>query len=107
MKELALELPGYGGITPPPNIPSGNDAPNVINAFINLFIVVGLVAAVIFVAYGGVLWVMSAGDKAKLDRARRTITFSIIGLVIMLLAFVIVQIIGGVLGVSFLSNLGK
>lgn len=108
MKSLSLVIPGYGTVTPPPNIPSGAAAPeNTIKTFISLFLVIGMAAAVIFVAYGGVLWVMSSGDKGKLDRARRTITFSIVGLIVMLLAFVIVQTIGYILGSDYLSNLGK
>lgn len=108
MKYLSLSLPGYGGVTPPPNIPSGVNAPaNTINAFISLLTIVVIVAAVIFTAYGGILWVTSQGDKQKIDRARRTITYSIIGLIVMLLAFFIVQAVGFLLGSSYLTNFGK
>lgn len=108
MKLIALRIPGFGEVSAPPNIPSGVNAPaNTINAFISLLTIAVIVAAVIFTAYGGILWVTSQGDKQKIDRARRTITYSIIGLIIMLLAFFIVQAVGFLLGSSYLSNFGK
>ncbi len=108
MKYLSLSIPGYGGITPPPNIPAGADAPaNTIKTFISLFLVAGVVFAVIFATYGGILWITSQGDKSKLDRARRTIVFSVVGIIVMILAFTIVQTIGYLLGSEYLSNLGK
>lgn len=111
MKLLSLTLPGENGpigVTPPPNIPSGANAPvNAINAFLALIMIVVVVAAVIFTAYGGVLWATSQGDKQKIDRARRAITYSIIGLIVMLLAFFIVQAVGFLLNSSYLTGFGK
>lgn len=108
MRYLSLTIPGYGKITPPPNIPSGVDAPgNIIQTFIALFLVAGVVAALIFTLYGGILWATSQGDKQKLDHARRTIIFAIIGLIIMLFAFIIIQLVGTLLGSEFLKNIGK
>lgn len=108
MKYLSLVLPGLGQVETPPNIPNGINAPaNTINAFLALFMIIVIVAAVIFIAYGGILWITSQGDKQKIDRARRTITYSIIGLIIMLLAFFIVQAIGFLLNSSYLQGFGK
>lgn len=108
VKELALSLPGYGNVETPPNIPSGASAPSdVINSFLNLLVVTGIIFALIFLLYGGVKWVMSGGDKGKLDSARRTIMFSIVGLIVMILAFVIIQAVGYLLGSEYLSNFGK
>lgn len=107
MKDLALRLPGYGVITPPPNIPAGTDAPsNALQLVVTLLMLVVIVASLIFTLYGGVLWITSAGDKQKIDRARRTITYAIIGLIVTILAFVIIRIVGSVLGVSFLTTFG-
>ncbi len=102
---LALNIPGFGQVEAPPNVPSGASAPsNIITASLNLLVIAGIAAALIFVIYGGILWIISQGDKQKLDHARRTITFSIIGLIIMVLAFSIVQIVGTLLGVSFFGK---
>jgi len=108
MKYLSLNIPGFGQVEAPPNVPSGVNAPsNIIQASLNLLTIFGAIVTLIFIIYGGILWVTSQGDKQRLDKARRTITFSIIGLIIMVLAFVIVQIIGYFLGVPFLENFGK
>lgn len=110
-KLLSLTIPGGNGSTEvvaPRNIPSGVDAPeNILQTSLDLLTIIGVIAALIFLIYGGLLWVTSSGDKAKVDRARQTIMYSIIGLVVMILAFVIVQTIGYFLGSSFLSNLGR
>lgn len=62
------------------------------NLFQNLFNwavgIVGVVA-VIFVVYGGVLYMTSRGDAAKVKKAKETILYSIIGLIIVALSLVI------------------
>ena len=50
--------------------------------------VAGIVAAV-FLIYGGVSYIMSSGDPAKVKKAKDTILYSVIGLIIVALAFVI------------------
>lgn len=105
MRLLSLTLPGYGKVETPKNIPSGDNAVgNAIMAGLNLFIILGVAASLIFTIYGGILWITSNGDKGKVDRARRTLTFSIVGLVVMILAFTIIQMVGTLLGVSLLKG---
>ncbi len=108
-KQIALTLPGSTEpIQTPGNIPSGAGAPGSILSFgIGLLFVVVIVAALIFALYGGILWITSQGDKAKLDRARRTITFAIVGIIVAVLSFLIVQTIGDILGVPFLKQIGN
>lgn len=108
MKNLALSLPGFEGkITPPPNIPTGSDAPsNVLQYGISFILLAVITAALIFTIYGGVLWVTSQGDKQKLDKARRTITFAIVGLIVAVFAFTIINVMGQLLGIRFLQTFG-
>jgi Na+/proline symporter len=49
--------------------------------------------AVIFVILGGLQWMTSGGDEEKVGRAKRTISSAIIGIVVVLLAWAIVQFI--------------
>jgi hypothetical protein len=44
---------------------------------------------------------MSEGDKTKVQSARRTITFAIIGLIVALLSFFFLNFIGKALGADF------
>ncbi len=52
----------------------------------------GLISAGFFV-WGGIGYITSSGDPEKLDRSKKTIVFSAIGLVIVLGAFVLSTIV--------------
>lgn len=107
MKYLTLSLPGFGQVQTPPNIPSGASSPSdIINLGLALLVTLGIVASLVFVLYGGVLWATSQGDKAKVDRARRTITYAIVGLIIVILSFTIIRVVGYLLGASLLTKFG-
>lgn len=67
---------------------------NVISAAL-LF--VGIVA-IAFIIYAGIGFTMSGGDPKKVDGARRTMTFAILGLTIVLLSFGIIIFIGYITG---------
>lgn len=69
------------------------------------FALVGI-AAVIFVIYGGVKFVLSGGDPKQVDGARKTITYALIGLALVISAFVIINIIGVVTGATCISQIG-
>jgi hypothetical protein len=56
---------------------------------------VGIIA-VIFLIYGGFTYITAAGDESKLDTAKNTIIYAIVGIVVILLAFVIVRAVGGI-----------
>lgn len=57
----------------------------------------GLVGAlsVLFIVYGGFLYITSAGNKDRIETAKRTLTYAIAGLIIVVLAGFILQIITG------------
>lgn len=97
---MSTALPVYA--TPDqtaPICPAGNSLCNLqvddhavlIRNIINLLLWSAVMLAIIFVIYGGIKWVLSGGDKAKVDAARGTITFAIIGLTLSFLAFLIIN----------------
>lgn len=57
-----------------------------------LVILAGLISAGFFV-WGGIGYITSSGDPEKLDRSKKTIVYSAIGLVIVLGAFVLSTIV--------------
>ena len=68
---------------------------NTLNTIINVAIgLIGFVAVVVIIL-GGVQYTTSAGDAGKVKKAKDTIMYGIIGLVIALLAFAIVNFILG------------
>lgn len=74
-----------------------NNVINIINAVIAAL---GIIAVVVIII-GGVGYMTSSGDAGKVKKAKDTILYGIIGLVICVLAFAIVNwVIGGLLGNS-------
>lgn len=61
---------------------------------------VGLAVVVMFVI-GGYQFLMAGGDKEAAGRARNTLTYAIIGLVVTLSAWIILTLFGSFLGISF------
>lgn len=60
-------------------------------------ILVGLagIVAVIYMVFGGFLYITSSGNPEKLDQAKRTLFWAGIGLVIVIAAYAIVDIVAG------------
>lgn len=56
----------------------------------------GGVLAVVMIIIGGILYVVSSGDETNMRRAKATITYSVVGLVVMVLSFAIVKFVAGV-----------
>jgi len=96
-----------GGTTypTPPNVPTGGTINSFISFGITLLVVIGIISAIIFLLLGSIKWITSAGDKAKIEEARGTITYAIIGIMIIVLSFVILRVIGQLLGSPYLQNL--
>lgn len=55
------------------------------------------------VAIGGIRYILASGDPKATDSARQTIQYALIGLVVVLLAVVIVNIVGNIFGVTGLN----
>lgn len=66
---------------------------DILNLIINVALgVIGFVA-VVMIIMGGIQYTTSSGDAAKVTKAKNTILYGIVGLVIALLAFAIVNFI--------------
>lgn len=75
------------------NSANKNDLMEQANTIINVIIgVIGFVA-VAFIIFGGVQYTTSAGDPGKVKKAKDTILYGIIGLVVSMLAYAIVNFV--------------
>ena len=72
---------------------SANDLTNTIVGIINGIVGVLAIVAVIFVVVGGVNYMTSQGDPGKTKKAKDTILYATIGLIIAVLAFAIVNFV--------------
>lgn len=75
------------------NASGGDLVKNIVNVL--LFIVGGI--SVIMIIVGGLLYVTSAGDSGGVTRAKATLTYAIVGLVVSFLAFAIVNFVFGLI----------
>lgn len=114
---LALTTPAFGAFisTCPQNDAAQQNKFNVlcslnyenfgplVGRLITLLLVVAIVISLFFLIYGGIKWITSGGDKGAVDAARNHIIAAIVGLVISLLAFFIIQLIGGLFGISVVN----
>jgi len=63
----------------------------------------GGLASFLYLVMGALSWITSGGDKAGLEKARNQITNAMIGLVIIIAAWAITYLIGGVLGLDIVN----
>lgn len=71
--------------------------PDVVITIINAVIgVLGLVA-VVFIIIGGINYMTSTGEAAKIEKAKKTILYAVIGLGICVLSFAIVNFAVGII----------
>lgn len=64
-----------------------------IGLFTNVLLFLAGAIAVIVIIYGGIRYATSTGDAARVKQAKDTILYGVIGLVVSILAFAIVQFI--------------
>lgn len=79
--------------------------PNFFGSILQILIVIAIVLSLIFLIKGGIAWAMSGGDKGKVEQAKSAVMAAIIGLLISLLAYFIVNLIVSAWGGLNLSNL--
>lgn len=65
----------------------------VMTKVINLLLFIIGVVAVIMIIYGGIQYTTSAGDTGKVTNAKNTILYSVVGLVVALLAYALVNFV--------------
>lgn len=108
-KYLAIGTKDVGSINPPSTVPQGGIdklVPIVTNG-ISLMLFAISVLSLIFLIVGGIQWISSGGDKAKVQGARNRITYAIIGLIVAFLAFAIINLVGYFFKIDSLLNIQK
>lgn len=73
---------------------------NVVQFILNLLAIVGVIAALVYLLYGGIKWITSGGDKQAVENARHHIIAAIVGLLIVVLSFVILNMVFKILGLT-------
>lgn len=85
-------------INPPPDLGA-----TIIRVTLTIFLTAGVIAALIAVIWAGIQWSSSGGDKQRVAQAKGRLTWGIIGLIIMMLSFFIINVFGYFFGVDLLK----
>ncbi|HAV11086.1 MAG TPA: hypothetical protein DCX32_00850 [Candidatus Moranbacteria bacterium] len=85
--------------------PSGTNLPsasltNIITNIMNwLLMIVGILGVIGFVI-AGILYLTAAGDGDMIDRAKKAMVYSIVGVLVALIGLVVIRAVQGLLGAS-------
>ena len=72
---------------------TSNALPGVIVGIINAVIGISGLIAVVYIVVGGVQYMTSTGDPGKIEKAKKTILYAVIGMIVCVLAFAIVNFV--------------
>ena len=74
--------------------------PVVLQNIINFLLMFAGVIALFLIVYSGIKFVTSSGDPQRVESARKTLTYAIIGFVFILLSFFVINFIAQFTGVT-------
>lgn len=74
-----------------------------IGIILSIMLGIAVIIAIFFLVWGGIKWILSGGDKAAVDEARKHIIAALVGLVIAFLAFFLISIVGRLFGINVLN----
>lgn len=95
-----LTLPVFALAAPPQGVePVGASAGDMtvgelLTKVIEWILLFAAAVAVLFLILGGLQYVTSAGNKDRIEKAKQTILYAVIGLIVIALSYVIVTFIG-------------
>jgi magnesium-transporting ATPase (P-type) len=76
---------------------------SIVSGLIRLVLMIAAIVFFFMLVMGGIKWIMSEGDKTKLDTARQQITNALIGLVIIFVAWAIIVLVNQLFGIDLMG----
>lgn len=80
-----------------------SDMGRVLGFVISVAFIIAILIALFFLIWGGIKWISSGGDKAGVEGARNQIIAAVIGLIIVFLAFFILNLVLGLFGLNLFN----
>ena len=74
----------------------------LVSSFIVILMIIASILFVFSLLIGGIRWILSAGNKDSLDKAKRQIVNALVGLLIVFSAWAILNFVSVFFGVDFL-----
>ena len=87
-------------------VPTLKCLPAVFQNIVTAALILAGIVAVILIVLSGIKLITSGGDPKQVEGARKTMTYAIIGLVLILLSFFIIKLIGFMTGVDCINQFG-
>ncbi|MDO8638582.1 MAG: pilin [Candidatus Daviesbacteria bacterium] len=84
--------------------PGAEGINNLINKVVQLIYALAGIIFVFMIIISGLQWILSGGEKEAVAKARGRLTWAIIGIVVLALAFVIMRVIGQITGFTFFEG---
>ncbi len=72
---------------------TGNSVNSIIEGVVNILLMAVAVISVIVIIVGGIFFALANGDSARVAKARNTVLYAVIGLVVSLFSYAIVQFV--------------
>jgi hypothetical protein len=91
--------------SPDQGIAPGTPLTLIFNNAITIVFIVAALLVLFYLIIGAFRWITAGGDKENTGKARTIITNALIGMAILALAFLIVNVVGGLLGIDILRNI--
>lgn len=96
----------WGACVSPEGVATLNCIPIIFGNIVNWALILSGATALFLIIYSGIRYIRSGGDQEKLKGARETLTYAIIGLVIVFLSFAIINLISFVTNVPCIKTFG-
>jgi len=64
---------------------------DIVHTVINVMLFIVGILSVVMIIFGGIRYTASAGNKTQVDNAKNTIIYAVVGLVVAIVAFALVQ----------------
>jgi len=103
---LASATPAFAqnvGVPQPPGFQIDNIG-TLISGVIGLALLIAGILVFGYLVWGGIQWILSGGDKAKVEEARNRITAALVGLGIVAAAWAVMKLIEFFFGITILSE---
>lgn len=75
----------------------------LVGFIVTIAFVIAVLVALLFLVWGGIKWITSGGDKAGVEAARNQIIAAVIGLIIVFLAFFILNLVLQLFGLNLFN----
>lgn len=76
----------------------------IIRNAVTIIFTIGAILLLFMLLWGGIDYLMSAGDKEKSSNARKKITSALIGFIVLTLTYLIIRVVGGIFGFDIINQ---